>query len=178
MISRNSAKTYFLGETVSRELNVYERAYFKEKDSIGKVLVGSKLNMNYKAFYSKLYEKTSKIFIKPYVFGFCEIKYFLLFINNEYYACVKKLIITSEDISSSFNQNVNQKIQDLKSSNCFKNIIFSAKKSNLESFIKTCDIITKCIVAPKDINSFYSTDFFIENEHISKIFTRKNLGLS
>ncbi len=37
MISRNSAKTYFLGETVSRELNVYERAYFKEKDSIGKV---------------------------------------------------------------------------------------------------------------------------------------------
>ncbi len=31
---------------------------------------------------------------------------------------VKKLIITSEDISSSFNQNVNQKIQDLKSSYC------------------------------------------------------------
>jgi hypothetical protein len=32
MISQNSAKTYFLGETVSREPNVYERAYFKERE--------------------------------------------------------------------------------------------------------------------------------------------------
>jgi hypothetical protein len=168
---RHSFSEQILGTTRLRNLTTFEKEFFDVNlDKV--VLEGYKFNKAYQVFHSIKYRTGSKTnsYVVKYFFEeslyYAIINYFINF-NNQYYACIFRLIETEDDFMFNNRTRVSDKIESLKKNGIFNSEFCIVKKTNEKSFIKCCQILTKCILVPVNgiKNYFYASDFITNNEH-------------